>query len=498
MAHPLNHPVYDPNKRRVVAGYGILQPRVEPSLPKTAASLYLRMQGSLSGIDPYTKASSDVYQDLFGEGSYIGKGIYDIDVFEQVLNGRFPENRILSHDLLEGCYARSGLISDVHLYEESPSQYKTDVQRHHRWIRGDWQIGAWMFPLERDSRGRFSKNRLSGLSKWKIFDNLRRSVTPLALTLLLLTGWTVLPLPWLWTAVVTVIVLLPLGAAATWQLINKPDDITITSHVIEVGISVRNFLIRFVFGLAVLPYEAYKNTDAIVRTIWRLVISHRKLLEWVPSAASNRFGTNGLLAVYAAMWIAPFLSILTVGALIYFNAIALLVASPILILWLFAPAIAWYLSKTPKELKPSLSESQNLFLHKTARRTWSFFEEFVKAEENWLPPDNFQEHPAPVIAHRTSPTNMGLALLANLAAYDFGYISGWEMAERCNNTLTTMRKMERYEGHFYNWYNTLSLSPLHPKYVSTVDTGNLVGHLLTLRQGLISQLVQPILKKKRL
>ena len=495
MAHPLNHPVYDPNKRRVVAGYGILQPRVEPSLPKTAASLYLRMQGSLSGIDPYTKASSDVYQDLFGEGSYIGKGIYDIDVFEQVLNGRFPENRILSHDLLEGCYARSGLISDVHLYEESPSQYKTDVQRHHRWIRGDWQIGAWMFPLERDSRGRFSKNRLSGLSKWKIFDNLRRSVTPLALTLLLLTGWTVLPLPWLWTAVVTVIVLLPLVAAATWQLINKPDDITITSHVIEVGISVRNFLIRFVFGLAVLPYEAYKNTDAIVRTIWRLVISHRKLLEWVPSAASNRFGTNGLLAVYAAMWIAPFLSILTVGALIYFNAIALLVASPILILWLFAPAIAWYLSKAPKELKPSLSESQNLFLHKTARRTWSFFEEFVKAEENWLPPDNFQEHPAPVIAHRTSPTNMGLALLANLAAYDFGYISGWEMAERCNNTLTTMRKMERYEGHFYNWYNTLSLSPLHPKYVSTVDTGNLVGHLLTLRQGLISQLVQPILKK---
>ena len=367
MAHPLNHPVYDPNKRRVVAGYGILQPRVEPSLPKTAASLYLKMQGSLSGIDPYTKASSDVYQDLFGEGSYIGKGIYDIDVFEQVLNGRFPENRILSHDLLEGCYARSGLISDVHLYEESPSQYKTDVQRHHRWIRGDWQIGAWMFPLERDSRGRFSKNRLSGLSKWKIFDNLRRSVTPLALTLLLLTGWTVLPLPWLWTAVVTVIVLLPLVAAATWQLINKPDDITITSHVIEVGISVRNFLIRFVFGLAVLPYEAYKNTDAIVRTIWRLVISHRKLLEWVPSAASNRFGTNGLLAVYAAMWIAPFLSILTVGALIYFNAIALLVASPILILWLFAPAIAWYLSKAPKELKPSLSESQNLFLHKTAR-----------------------------------------------------------------------------------------------------------------------------------
>jgi cellobiose phosphorylase len=495
MAHPLNHPVYDPNKKRVTTGYGILQPRVEPSLPKTAVSLYLRMQGNLSGIDPYTKASSDVYQDLLGEGSFIGKGIYDVDVFEQVLDGRFPENRILSHDLLEGCYVRSGLISDVHLYEESPSQYKTDVIRHHRWIRGDWQIGAWILPFVRDSKGHLVKNRLSALSRWKIFDNLRRSLTPLVLTLLLLAGWCVLSLSWFWTSVVTIIVLLPLMAAATWQLINKPDDITITSHFIEVGISVRNFLTRFVFGLAVLPYEAYKNTDAILRTMWRLIISHRKLLQWTPSAAAIRSRTNSLLNVYAAMWIAPFLSVITIGSLIYFNAAALFVASPILLLWLFAPAIAWHVSKEEAEKKPNLSDNQKLFLHKTARRTWSFFERFVNAEENWLPPDNFQEQPAPVIAHRTSPTNMGLALLSNLAAYDFGYISGKEMAERCNNTLSTMRRMERYDGHFYNWYDTLTLLPLHPKYVSTVDSGNLIGHLLTLRQGLSSQASEPVFKK---
>ena len=494
MAHPLNLPVYDPTKKRVTIGYGILQPRVEPSMPKTSVSLYLRMQGNLSGIDPYTKASSDVYQDLFGEGSFIGKGIYDVDVFEQVLDGRFPENRILSHDLLEGCHVRSGLISDVHLYEESPSKYKTDMERHHRWIRGDWQIAAWLLPLVRDGKGHLMKNRLSGLSKWKIFDNLRRSVTPLALTLLLLVGWCFLTLSWFWTSVVTVVVLLPLIAAATWQLINKPDDITITSHFIEVGISVRNFMTRFVFGLAVLPYEAYKYTDAIVRTIWRLVFSRRKLLQWVPSAAVNRFGANSLLNVYAAMWIAPFLGIVTIAALIYFNLGELFVASPILLLWLFAPAIAWHLSKEETERKPNLSENQKLFLHKTARRTWSFFEQFINEEENWLPPDNFQEQPAPVIAHRTSPTNMGLALLANLAAYDFGYISGSEMAERCNNTLRTMRRLERYDGHFYNWYDTLSLSPLHPKYVSTVDSGNLVGHLLTLRQGLYAQVTEPVFK----
>ena len=495
MAHPLNHPVYDPNKKRVTTGYGILQPRVESSIPKNAVSRYLRMQGYLSGIDPYTKASSDVYQDLFGEGSFIGKGIYDVDVFEQVLGDSFPENRILSHDLLEGCYVRSGLISDVHLYEESPSQYQTDIERHHRWIRGDWQIGAWMLPFIPGSKGRLIKNTLSGLSRWKIFDNLRRSVTPLVLTLLLFMGWFILPLPSFWTIIVIIIVLLPLTVAAALQLVNKPEDVTITAHFVDVGVSLKNFLTRFIFSLAVLPFESYKNADAIVRTFWRIYISRRKLLQWSPSAVTSRSRSSNLRYAYASMWIAPFLSILTAGFLVYFNPSAVDSATPILFLWLLAPAITWGLSKEEVEKKPGLSHSQNLYLHKTARRTWSFFEQFVNANENWLPPDNFQEQPAPVIAHRTSPTNMGLALLANLAAYDFGYTSGLEMAERCNNTIQTMLKLERYEGHFYNWYDTISLVPLHPRYVSTVDSGNLAGHLLILRQGLLSLENEPILKQ---
>jgi hypothetical protein len=214
MAHPLNHAIYNPNKKRVTDGYGILQPRVAPSIPKKATSLYLRMQGNLSGVDPYTQVSSDVYQDLFKEGSFIGKGIYDVDVFEQALDGVFPENRILSHDLLEGCYIRSGLISDVLLYEESPSQYETDMKRHHRWIRGDWQIGAWMLPFVTSGKGHLIKNKLSSLSKWKIFDNLRRSLMPLALTVLLLQVGCFLPFPWFWTSAVTIIVLLPLVVAA--------------------------------------------------------------------------------------------------------------------------------------------------------------------------------------------------------------------------------------------------------------------------------------------
>lgn len=496
MAHPLNHAIYDPNKKRVTEGYGILQPRVEPSIPKTATSLYLRMQGNLSGIDPYTQVSSDVYQDVFGEGSFIGKGIYDIDVFEQALLGMFEENRILSHDLLEGCFTRSGLISDVHLYEESPAQYETDVKRHHRWIRGDWQIGAWMLPFVTRANGRLAKNKLSALSRWKIFDNLRRSVMPLALTLLLLMGWFLLPYAWFWTAAVTIIVLLPVMAAAGWQLIHKPEDMTLSSHLLEVGISVRDFLIRFIFGFAVLPYEAYKYTDAIIRTNWRLMVTHRNLLQWTPSASVRRSDSNALFSVYASMWIAPLLSIASTGLLVYTNAEALYVASPILILWLFAPFLAWRLSKAETEKKPRLSEAQTIFLNKSARKIWAFFEEFVSADDNWLPPDNFQEQPVPLIAHRTSPTNMGIALLANLTACDFGYITGHEMAERCNNTLQSMLKLERFNGHFYNWYDTTTLLPLQPRYVSTVDSGNLVGHLLTLRQGLLLQASQSIFSPK--
>lgn len=495
MAHPLNHPVYDANKKRITAGYGILQPRVEPSIPKTAVSPYLQMQGSLSGIDPYTQVSSDVYQDVFGEGSFIGKGIYDVDAFEKVLDGQLPENRILSHDLLEGCYVRSGLLSDVYLYEESPSQYYTDVKRHHRWIRGDWQIGAWMLPFAPDSNGHLKKNRLSALSRWKIFDNLRRSITPLALILLLLMGWFILPFPWFWTSVVTIIVLLPLMAAAGWQLINKPEDVTLNSHFVEVGITVRDFLIRFIFGLAVLPYEAYNNLDAIIRTNWRMIVSKKKLLQWTPSATS-RSHRSDIDSTYADMWIAPLLSVITTGLLIYSHTNALYFASPVLLLWLLAPAFAWRVSQEETEKKPNLSKAQNLFLHKSARKTWSYFEEFVTANENWLPPDNFQQQPSPVIAHRTSPTNMGLALLANLGAYDFGYITGKEMTERCNNTLQSMLKLERFSGHFYNWYDTISLKPLYPRYVSTVDSGNLVGHLLTLRQGLLSQISEPVFKNK--
>ncbi|GAA3935890.1 cyclic beta 1-2 glucan synthetase [Chitinophaga oryziterrae] len=493
MAHPLNRAIYDKREKRVTEGYGILQPRVDSGIPKHATSLYLRMQGNVSGIDPYTKVSSDVYQDIFHEGSFIGKGIYDVDIFEQALRNVFPENRILSHDLLEGCYTRSGLLSDVLLYEENPAQYAADVKRHHRWIRGDWQIGAWMMPFVTNAKRRLVKNKLSGLSRWKIFDNLRRSLIPVSLLLLLLTGWTVLPFPWFWISVVTFIILLPVIIAAGWQLIHKPLDLALKAHLLEVAISVRDVLLRFLFGLAVLPYEALKNMDAIIRTNWRMIISHRKLLQWTPSATATRSTRYDVWSVYRSMWITPFLSLGCGSLFLCINHEAFFVAYPILTLWLFAPAFAWRLSKAEAEETNGLNEVQTLFLHRTARKTWAFFEDFVNEDENWLPPDNFQERPVPVIAHRTSPTNMGMALLANLTAYDFGYIGGEELTTRTANALETMGKLERYRGHFYNWYDTLSLLPMYPRYVSTVDSGNLAGHLFTLRQGLLALPEQPVL-----
>ena len=486
MAHPLNHAVYDDSKKRVVEGYGILQPRVASDFPKSKTSLYLRLHGDMKGIDPYTRASSDVYQDIFNEGSFIGKGIYDVEIFEKVVGNRFPENRILSHDLLEGCYTRSGLLSDVLLYEMNPSKYEADIKRYHRWIRGDWQIAAWLWPFVRNMEGKFVKNNLSLLSRWKILDNLRRSLLPISLLLILVLGWTLLPKPWFWTLAVTIIILLPVMAAAFLQVFRRPEDLDFKSHISEIGNSVTEVLLRFMFGIAVLPYEAYRFIDAIIRTNWRMLISGKKLLEWTPSATASHQSKNTLWYNYQKMWIGPALAFLCLILFLYSNSPAFFVSIPILILWFFSPYIALRLSQTQQEEVPDLTDSQKVFLHKSARKTWSFFEHFVNEGENWLPPDNFQKHPDPVIAHRTSPTNIGLCLLANLTAYDFGYISGTEMLLRCSNTLKTLHKMERYKGHFYNWYDTLSLSILNPAYVSTVDSGNLVGHLLILRQGILA------------
>ncbi|HLC40077.1 MAG TPA: glucoamylase family protein, partial [Methylomirabilota bacterium] len=485
MAHPLNRARYDEDKQHVSEGYGVLQPRVAVSLPGTNRSRYARLCGSEPGIDPYTRAVSDVYQDVFGEGSFIGKGIYDVDAFERALNGRFPENRILSHDLLEGCYARAGLLSDVQLYEEYPPRYSADVSRRHRWIRGDWQLAGWLLPRVPGHGAGRQRNPLSGLSRWKIFDNLRRSLVPSALTLLLLLGWTALSPAWYWTLSVIGIILIPSLSASILDLFQKPGDMLLSQHLAAAVRSAGRHFAQAAFTLACLPYEALFSLDAIVRTAGRMLVTHTRLLEWSPSSDPDRHSRRDLVALCRSMWIAPVLAAAAVIYLTLSRPVALAVAGPILGLWFASPAIAWWISRPLARRGTRLTADQTVFLQKLSRKTWAFFETFVGPEDHWLPPDSYQEHPVAVVGHRTSPTNMGLALLANLSAYDFGYIPAGQLIERTAYALRTMEALERHRGHFYNWYDTQSLKPLPPLYVSTVDSGNLAGHLLTLRPGLL-------------
>jgi cellobiose phosphorylase len=495
LAHPLNRARFDERTQRVCAGYGILQPRMAESLSSANRSRYAQLWGNEPGLDPYTRAVSDVYQDLFQEGSFSGKGIYEVDAFERALAGRFPENRILSHDLVEGCYARSGLLTDVQLYEEYPPRYRTDVGRRCRWIRGDWQIARWLLPRipGSDPAARRQRNPLSLLARWKIFDNLRRSLVPVAATLLLLLGWTWLLRPWLWTLAVLAVFLIPPAAASLLDVLRKPKEVLLVQHLTGSGRSAAARFAQVGFSFACLPYEAFFSLDAILRTAFRVLFSHRRLLEWSPSADAKHSRGADLASSFRSMGIAPVLSTALALFLARLRPGALVLAAPILVLWFASPVLAWWSSRPLPRRAARLTTAEIRFLRAVARKTWAFFETFVGPKDHWLPPDNVQEHPVAAIAHRTSPTNMGLSLLANLAAHDFGYLSTGRLVERTANAFHTMESLERHRGHFYNWYDTQSLTPLRPRYVSSVDSGNLAGHLLTLRQGLLGLLDEKII-----
>ena len=519
MAHPLNRPCFDAAVGRVVSGYAVLQPRVTPSLPVgREGSLFQRVFSSMNGIDPYAAAISDVYQDLFGEGSYAGKGIYDIDAFEAALADRVPDSTLLSHDLFEGVYARAGLASDIEVVEEFPARYDVAARRHHRWARGDWQLLPWLIghgPIGGADRVR---SAIPSMGRWKMFDNLRRTLSAPACMLALLAG---LAMPIgaasVWIGFVLLTILLPALLPVLSAIVPRRGGVTLRSHLGALAADLRMALGQTALNVIFMAHQAWLMGDAIVRTLVRLFVTRRHLLEWVPAAQVTIGARLDLLGFYRVMisgvgfgcvallvallarydsWLLPHgISVLSTAPLEHGVAalsgsplehgIASLgawpLAVPLAALWIASPAIARWASRPPPlagGIVVSVNDAHALRL--IARRTWRYFETFVTAAENMLPPDNFQEDPAPALAHRTSPTNLGLYLLSTATARDFAWIGTTEAAERLDATLTTMGRLARFRGHLFNWYDTGDLRPLDPPYVSTVDSGNLAGHLIAL------------------
>ncbi|HSE00793.1 MAG TPA: glucoamylase family protein, partial [Burkholderiales bacterium] len=500
MAHPLNHPRFDAGTRRVVEGYGVLQPRVTPSLPiGREGSLFQRVFSSTSGIDPYASAVSDVYQDLFGEGSYTGKGIYDVDAFEAALDGRVRESTLLSHDLFEGTFARAGLASDIEVVEEFPSRYDVAAARQHRWARGDWQLLPWILGRgdaaggdDRDVIKRASSLPLLG--RWKMLDNLRRSLSAPASIIALLAGWA-LPLPAaaVWTGFVVSTIALSTLLPVLSVIVPRRAQVTARSHLRALAADVRLAMSLTALLVVFLAHQAWLMTDAIGRTLYRLSVSHRHLLDWFTAGQATVSPRLDLPGFYGQMSGGVVIGLVAAIVVWWVGNDAWPVAAPFVIAWIASPAVALWASLSPLVAgRLSVSDADARALRLVARRTWRYFETFVTATDHMLPPDNFQEDPKPTVAHRTSPTNLGLYLLSTVSARDFGWAGTADTVDRLEATLSTMGELQRFRGHFYNWYDTRDLRPLDPQYVSSVDSGNLAGHLIALANSCREWIGRPV------
>jgi cyclic beta-1,2-glucan synthetase len=480
LAHPLNRAAFDEGTGRVVAGYTIVQPRIETAPSSARETRFSRIFAGDVGLDIYTHAVSDSYQDLFSSGIYVGKGIYDVDAFTRSVEGRVPENAIASHDLFEGVHGRTALATDVVLFEGYPQSYAAHSRRLQRWVRGDWQLLPWLMPKVPSGGGGKIPNPLLLIDRWKIADNLRRSLTSALLLLLLVSGWAWLPgKPLTWTIGALAVLAVPLLHALSGTQRRRVEGVC-----------------RYLLAFAFLAHEAALVVDAMMRVVVRMSITRKHLLEWT-SAAHTAFGLGGRsprAVLWREMYASPLLA-LAIGALVAFSRpSALVVAAPFLAMWFLAPEIARWVSRPARTRDEPLRAVDRQKLRRLARRTWLFFETFVGPGDQWLPVDNYQAEPREQIAHRTSPTNVGMMLLSTLSAYDFGYLGPSELSLRLRSAFDTIERLSHYQGHLLNWYETKNLQPLLPRYVSTVDSGNFAGCLLALEQGCRDVTRAPVLR----
>jgi cyclic beta-1,2-glucan synthetase len=478
LAHPLNRPEVSVDARRVVSGYAIIQPRVSALLPDATATRFTRLFTNRGGTDPYTPAVSDAYQDLFGDSIYHGKAIYDLQAFHTVLTGRFPDHTLLSHDLIEGSYLRVGLASDIEILESVPLFYHAWANRLHRWIRGDWQVGPWILPRVRTRTGK-ERNPLPAISRWKLLDNLIRSVVPIASLALLVIAWLWSVAPITLTLLVAASVMISALIPFFHQVISRARGRRIPWR------QVKRQVFQVLASASLLPHLAWISADAITRTLYRMVISRSHLLEWETAQVSHGLANRRLNSLLVSVGLISLVAALLGGVISRSSPAVIAAAGGFVLLWVFSPVVAHLLSSDVLQ-KPEatrLPDRDVLFLRSVARQTWRYFDDFVGPETNWLPPDNSQEALRVEVANRTSPTNIGLWLLAASAAKDFGYLTVEQTIDRLHASLETISRLDRYEGHLFNWYDTTTLEPLRPPYVSTVDSGNLLGCYIALEQA---------------
>ena len=493
MAHSINQARFDEKTGKLVEGYSILQPRVQVWPEEANYSTFTRVYSGDQSIDLYTLAVSDVYQDLFGEGSFVGKGIYDVRAFEKAVENKIPENRLLSHDLLEGVLGRAALVSDIVLYEGYPSHYLAYTKRLHRWIRGDWQLLPWLGMRLRQRDGKFTRNRIGAIGRWKIIDNLRRSLLPISSLIYLACIWFCLSgNALLWTGLVFLPNLVSIIFTITGEIF-KPKK---RQQGSDESRPIRQSILRNLFEIIFLPHKALISADAIVKTLYRMSISKKNLLQWVSAAQSDRFFGKKSATALVLRQLAPSLALsLAAGtALALLSPNAFLVALPLFLLWLASPLIIIGICQPDRQKKLQLKEEQGRELRRLARTTWLFFENFVGPTDHWLPPDHFQEFPRGIVAHRTSPTNIGLLFSSTFSAFDFAFIGHLDLITRLENTLTGMNGLQRYRGHFLNWYDTKTQKPLNPRYISSVDSGNLAASLMASIHASYDALNQPVLR----
>jgi len=498
LAHPLNRAHADPRTGRVVRGYGLLQPRTEITPASANHSRFSRIFAGAIGLDLYTHAVSNVYQDLFGSGIYIGKGIYDVDAFETSLAGRIPENTLLSHDLFEGIHARVGLVTDLVVYEDYPPSYFTYMRRQHRWTRGDWQLLPWLAPVRRSAAA--GAPRVTAdftlIDAWKVADNLRRSLMPVAVLLLLLAGWLGLPgALWLWVGAALLVLATPVLLAALTPLVTAPAR----ASWLQAWRALQDGGSRWLLEVIFLPYAAVQTVSAVMTSLTRVLVTRRNLLEWMTAAKSARRAQSagGRRRTWMEMAAAPLIAGASALLIALIQPGNLLAALPLLVAWAVAPEIAHHINQPLRRAPRALTAGQHVALRSLARRTWLFFEDFVGPNDRWLPPDHFQETPHARVASYTSPTNIGMLLLSTLAAYDLGYIGVAALVSRLRSTFESLEQLERHRGHFLNWYDTHTLEPLPPRYVSTVDSGNLAATLRILAQACRQIPAAPVLRWQR-